>query len=328
MLRLLVWVLAAPLLLSAALPARSQAVVDPPCAQPGWFPEQYRLKDHHIFWHAGSGYYYLASINADQDDHFIYARSADLCNWEVLPPILADHGPGSWAERAVWAPYVWEENGLFYMAYTGVTEDFTQSILLAVSNDPSDSASWQPQGVIFQPDHAGMLWAPDQWADCRDPVVFWMDGLYYLYYTGRDVDGYIVGLATADNPLGPWTDWGRVVGPVAGTALESPALVRREGLFYLFYHQPGFGERYRIAPAPGGPWTEDALFLPGWAHEVWQDVDGEWWTSYLTTYDVSIAPLQWNTRVDLPRPLIGWGIHYLSLPLVQKGNMPGSSITK
>ena len=44
---------------------------------------------------------------------FAYARSADLCNWETLTPILAERVPESWDENVIWAPFVYEEAGVF-----------------------------------------------------------------------------------------------------------------------------------------------------------------------------------------------------------------------
>src|SRR5512139_242953 len=82
----------------------------PGCQFPGWFPGEFGLKDHAIFWHAG--YYYLVSTYVPKgdpspilQDRFVYARSADLCSWEELTPILFERVQGSWDEAAVWAPY-------------------------------------------------------------------------------------------------------------------------------------------------------------------------------------------------------------------------------
>jgi hypothetical protein len=142
----------------------AQAAI-PPCLQPGWFPGDFGLKDHTIFWY--DGYYYLASIYLPGEAQLAYGRSTDLCNWETLPPLLAERPPDGWDEFAIWAPHVFVEAGVYYMYYTGVTYDYTQSILLATTTNPADPASWQPQGVVFQPNHPGMRWQPGQWADCR-----------------------------------------------------------------------------------------------------------------------------------------------------------------
>ena len=128
------------------------------CETPGWFPEEFGLKDHSIFWYAP--YYYIVSNLIPGENRFAYARSKDLCSWEVLPPILNARIRGSWEESSIWAPFVLEEDGVFYMYYTGVNFNFTQSIMLATSTNPADPASWQSQGMIFQPSHGEIKWDP------------------------------------------------------------------------------------------------------------------------------------------------------------------------
>jgi len=288
---------------------RAETGTTPPCKNPGWFPTDFGLKDHHIFWH--DSYYYLISIYVPPDDNspfvhdrFAYARSKDLCEWKQLPFVLPKRIHGKWDEQAIWAPFVYYENGIYYLYYTGVTEDETQSILLATSNDPSDPSSWQPQEMVFQPDHLGMVWEEGGWADCRDPAVVKIEDIYYLFYTGRDTEGAIIGLATAANPAGFWEDQGRILDPEINVMLESPTLVRFGNFFYLYYNLSRVGEHYRIGESPTGPWGEPIPFQPGWAHEIWQDPRGNWFTSYLTDYTEMIRPLIWDTFKHPPNPIV------------------------
>jgi hypothetical protein len=43
-----------------SMPARAQMPNVPNCTRPGWFPTDFGLKDHSIFWF--DGYYYMVSI--------------------------------------------------------------------------------------------------------------------------------------------------------------------------------------------------------------------------------------------------------------------------
>jgi hypothetical protein len=301
--------------------AGAAAAALPPCPQPGWFPSEFGLKDHTVFQYAGG--YYLAAIylgSEGYEDRFAYAASPDLCQWEDLGGILQARPAGGWDEFRIWAPYVYEEGGVYYLFYTGVTEAFAQSIMLATSIDPSDPASWQHQGLVFQPDHPGSVWGGyHTWSDCRDPMVLVSDGQYYLYYTGLDTDGGVIGVATAPGLGGPWTDWGAIL-TQPGAMLESPTVVAYEGLFYLFYHQTGSGspdESYRYGPTPAGPWTETRPFWPGWAHEIWRGLEGDWYTSFLTDYSVTIRPLTWDDTYAPPRPYVG-AVHRIFLPFVSR----------
>ena len=98
---------------NGATPPAKSTTLEFPCQTPGWFPTDFRLKDHSVFWYEGS--YYIASIYLPGEMQFAYARSADLCNWETLTPILAERLPGSWDENVIWAPYVYEEAGVYYL---------------------------------------------------------------------------------------------------------------------------------------------------------------------------------------------------------------------
>jgi hypothetical protein len=300
--------------------ARISVSVSLPCERPGWFPDGFGLKDHTLFWYGGL--YYIASIYLGQDgieDRFAYAASPDLCQWNDLGGILMQRPFGDWDEYRIWAPYVFEEGGVYYMFYTGVTHAFAQSIMLATSLNPASPSSWERQGVAFQPTHSKSVWGGfDTWSDCRDPTVVKIENSYYMYYTGRDTDGGIVGLATASSLLGPWTDWGAVV-TTSVSMPESPTMAVHDKLYYLFYNdagEAGSGEVYHFGPTPAGPWSEAYAFRPGWAHEVWMGQDGMFYTSYLTDYTITIRRLTWDEFYEPPRPFIGEAVFHVLVPLV------------
>ncbi len=291
---------------------------DEACTPMGWFPVDFGLKDHTVF--TFDGRYYLASIDTRDNTHLAYGVSSDLCAWTALDPILSERPPFPWSESLVWAPDVIVENGRYYMFYTSVEDTFTQRIALATSDNPADPASWSVDtSFVLTPTHTGAVWEAGTWADCRDPHVFRLDGLYYLLYTANDTNGTIIGMATADALSGPWQDFGSILTLESGVP-ESPTMLQANGGFYLIYNRAGdgaaSGEKYRFGPAPGGPWGEEGSLFPGWAHEVWVGLDGRTYASYLTDYTVTIAPLIWNTRYRPPRPFLGWRISEAFLPLV------------
>lgn len=301
------------------------------CEQPGWFPTSFGLKDHTVFF--ADGFIYIMSIYWPDEDRFAYARSTDWCNWEDLGPILTERTPGAPDELAIWSPFVLENQGTYYAYYTGVTRHFTQSIMLATSQNPADPASWQEQGVIFQPNHDSAIWEANEWADCRDPMVLLDGDVFYLYYTGRDAgaDGAhgIVGIAQASSPEGPWTDLGATITspvPALFQMLESPTVYNFQGYYYLFANNTAQGEEYRFAVDPTGPWSAAYQLRPGWAHEVWTAEDGGSYTSYLTSYIVTISPLTWSFYSLPPTPHIGRNIYYSFNPLIVRFDSPLSSM--
>lgn len=285
------------------------------CERMGWYPTDFGLKDHSVFWY--DGYYYLVANYIPNEDKFAYGRSQNLCEWEELSPVLAERIPGTKDESAVWAPFVWEEDEIFYMIYTGVSRGITQSIMLATSVDPSEPDLWQPHGMVFQPNHEGMIYQPGGWADCRDPIILKVEDIYYLFYTGLDVGGGIVGLATAKSPFGPWKDWGSIITPLQDNGMaESPVVVRFDGFFYLFYNDTSQGEVYRVGGSQSGPWAPPQKFIPGWAHELWRSPDGQWHTSYLTDYFVTVSLLTWDKHFYPAHPFIGSDVFHVLIPAV------------
>jgi hypothetical protein len=175
--------------------------------------------------------------------------------------------------------------------------------------------------MVFQPSHPDSLWAEGEPADCRDPFLFKQGDLYYLYYTGLDETGGIIGVATATSPVGPWLDGGSTVTPYLGEMPESSAVVQYGNRFYLFYNSPWIGEYYRVGDSPLGPWLEASPFSPGWAHEIWLSTKGEWFTSYLTDYSITINQLIWNNGTDYPRPIIEWARAKIHLPVISISNL-------
>jgi len=295
------------------------------CDVLGWFPDEFGLKDHSVFIY--DGYYYLVSINVPVEEYFAYARSTDLCHWEDLSPVLTRQ-TGYWDDVAIWAPHVIEDDGVYYMYYTGVRGPYpylTQSIMLATTINPADPDAWEPQGMVFQPDHPDMIWEEGKWADCRDPMVLKEGNTYFMYYTGKDIDGGIIGLATAANPDGPWVDWGNILIFLDDLSLrtpESPTAIEHDGFYYLFYNSRG--EHYRIGASPAGPWTDEHLFKPGWAHEIWVGLDEQSYASYLSEqydgyrYTVTISPINWDSYFYPPSPFIGVENFHLMMPLLTK----------
>jgi beta-xylosidase len=283
------------------------------CNWMGWYPTGFGLKDHSIF--TFGGFYYIASIRIPDEKAFAYARSTNLCNWEELGAVVGERIRGEWDEAYVWAPFVLEDNGVFYMYYTGVRRDFTQSIMLATSTNPADPGSWQRRGMIFQPYHDGMLWQKGRWADCRDASVLKVGDIYYMVYTGRDATGPIIGWASSFSPAGPWYDWGATLTlPQLDAMAESPTIISHEGAFYLLYNNTSQGEEYRIGATQIGPWS-DAYPLPsGWANEIWIGQDGLDYTSFLHGYELMIGRTLWDGSYNPPHIFVRASTYRLFVP--------------
>lgn len=307
-------------LLLGATPAPPARVAPAaPCATPLSIPGV-RLKDHSLF--AFDGFFYLVAIRIDLPNtdgrgelSFAYARTHDFCAWEELAAPLRHGDPGDPDEAYIWAPHVIAVGDTFYMYYTGVNRQIAQTIMLATSTNPADPQSWQKQGAVFRPHHPDAVYpGPQAWSDCRDPMVLAHQGRYYLYYTGANRAGPIVGLAVADAPAGPWYDLGAVYAAAEpGRLPESPYVVEQAGLFYLFYNASGpgaSGTRWRWSTSPFGPWQPAVDQPRGWAYDFFR-ADQGWLATYLLGNGeaIAIAPIRWRGAGLHAWPQIGERIY-------------------
>jgi len=138
-------------------------------------------------------------------------------------------------------------------------------------------------------------------------MVLKVDDTYYMYYTASCLEGGCIAIATSSTLMGPWKDEGSIY--VAATGMpESPFVLEREGVYYLFFNN--IGEQYAIATDPRGPWQDRSILRVAgenttqvWGNEFLQ-VEGEWITSFLTTYSINVRWLRWNENNSPPEPII------------------------
>ncbi|MDP0500194.1 MAG: family 43 glycosylhydrolase [Verrucomicrobiota bacterium JB022] len=106
----------------------------------------------------------------------------------------------------------------------------------AMSSSNPNFTDWQPEPPVFPigtwpgwignyvSGFNGFFWAPE---------VIYMNGQYYLYYSCAGIGApAAIGLATAPNLLGPWTDRGLIV---AGNNAIDPAILRDGSRLYMTY---------------------------------------------------------------------------------------------
>lgn len=153
-------------------------------------------------------------------------------------------------------PTVLEDNGVFYLY---ATED-TRNVPIMVSNN---LVTWKQNGTVFddvnRPNFVpgGGIWAPD---------VNKIGNNYVLFYS-MSVWGGVwdcgIGIATADNPLGPWDNKGKLfISSEIGVCNSiDPFYIEDNGKKYLFWGSFG-----------GGIWgielSDDGLSLKKGAEKV------------------------------------------------------------
>jgi hypothetical protein len=143
----------------------------------GYAPPGGYVKDFSVIKHQGR--YHLFHIDGRPQERcvesgneisFGHASSADLRHWvrHRMPLAVGDR---PWENEHVWAPFVTEWNGRFYMFYMASGRETDGAISYAVSDNLETWTKW-PAGPI-------------KTAAGRDPFVRIANGTVHLYYTAN-----------------------------------------------------------------------------------------------------------------------------------------------
>ncbi len=235
-----------------------------------------------------------------RERQFAHATSESLLQapWEAQPfALVADQE--RWQENVLWAPHIVQQNGLYYMFYTG-GGDFEGGMFrmhLATSPDLKSWTRSESNPLFIDGYHA------------RDPMVLKVGDQWVMYYTANsDPAGgnHVVAYRTSKDLLN-WSD--REIAFTDSTAgqgggpTESPFVVRRGPYYYLFLsmrhgYVPGFyADTGVFRSTDPFHWDlEDQVgSIDAHALEVIRDADGQWYISHCGWYQdgAYLAPLTW-----------------------------------
>jgi hypothetical protein len=260
--------------------------------------EPWYINDH-CFIYEKTGQWHLFGITRQEpmspadEDNFAHAISGKLTDiWQKQPfALTTDSNLG---EAHLWAPYVIEHNGLYYMYYcAGGRSGSEYQIKLATSKDLYD---WQR--------HPANPMVIDG-IDARDPFILPLKDKWIMYYTAtsKPKGGNHVVFAVESKDLIHWGNKKTVfLDPEIGTfggPTESPFVVRRGNLYYLFIG-PRNDYRGTCVYKSKNPFKfkiENLVAkINSHAAEVIRDTDGNWFVSHAGWGQggVWLAPLQWN----------------------------------
>jgi beta-fructofuranosidase len=204
--------------------------------------------------------------------------------WEDLPKVLPPHArPGEIPEQH--APAIVVRDGAYWMVYG------PSPMRLATS---TDLMAWTPAGVLFA-----------EKTGARDPCVLLWNHLYHMVFCSLNQ----VRLRTSPD-LRHWSDSQTILTLPDPIAPESPCLVVRAGVFYLFVcgwdgvwdqrEVLGAYQHRTYVYAAASPQSFGAeppvAVLDAHAPEVLQGEDGQW---YLSSAEwphrgISLATLVWD----------------------------------
>ncbi|MFC1726331.1 family 43 glycosylhydrolase, partial [candidate division KSB1 bacterium] len=206
--------------------------------------------------------YYFGFRMKDNEKSIKLAVSDDLKNWDLKGDVFKVPD-NSWDSRVVWSPHVFENNGQYYIFYTGGSRQITQKIGMAVS---SDLINWERnESPVFSPDTSWAYYTEGSWADCRAPMVIKEGNNFIMYYTARKKDfNFVIGCAVSDD-LTNWEDRGPVL-EGARVPLESPFVVKIGDIYHMFYTVSGNKLFHAVSRDPISGWQNaggDAFEVTG-----------------------------------------------------------------
>jgi len=184
----------------------------------------------YLMWYVG-----LANSTA----HTLYAESQDGIYWirPISSPVLNPGNYGTWDSHTVAPGPVIKDGQLYKMYYLGYSDPYGQySIGLATSSD----------GKIWEKYQFPVISGSTGWERQISPhSVIKKDGVYYLYYVGRDQTGQDrIGVALSNDG----TNWAKYSGnPVLtpsqsweGTGVSWPGVIYENGTFKMVYMKVGY----------------------------------------------------------------------------------------
>ncbi|MFH0777531.1 MAG: family 43 glycosylhydrolase [Candidatus Eisenbacteria bacterium] len=204
------------------------------------------MKDHaffkadsvfHLFYTRTPLHYQQYVMASDDIGH---ATSTDLKHWSFHSPAVAVSA-GQWDGGAIWAPFVMEKPGGGYiMFYTGVDSNAVQRIGIATSEDLFAWTKYA-NNPVYRPDTSWAAWdSTVQWSSCRDPHIYFEEGVYYLLTTATAKGNYGAVGSAVSSDLFNWTDDGPIYvhsGTNAWHAIESCYLMKRGTKYRLFFSE-------------------------------------------------------------------------------------------
>ena len=166
------------------------------------------------------------------------AWSDDLMNWERTAPILFPGDGAVWERGGLYKPYIFEEDGLYYIYYNAKTEDVPWHEQIGVATS-RDLVTWNRYdgNPLLRNGPPGA--ADDRFA--ADPVVLRHDGRWVMFYYGYSTDRAARDLlALGDDAFHftkvsePMIDVGPP-GSVDETYAHKPGIIHHHGVLYHYY---------------------------------------------------------------------------------------------
>jgi hypothetical protein len=240
--------------------AQAAAVTD--CVRRGYAPLGYGLADFTVTRTQGRFHLFHIPrvpgnecIHAANEHWFGHAVSDDLDTWVTKHPALSVESANYFESAHIWAPFVMEHDGTFYMYYTGLSQEPTQVLCMATSTDPELNIWKRHEGNPIIP-LQGFFW---HWRNRnghlrqgRDPHVVRVGNHFLMAYTTMHANNCPAVGGLVSKNLTQWED----IGPI----LYQP--LRPDGWM---------PESVNIQPLADGNWVLIPSFCPGLHYYISDD---------------------------------------------------------
>jgi hypothetical protein len=222
---------------------------DDDIADHAWIED--RFGTFHLFFHGENLYH------PNQIEHY---TTRDFQRLDYVGVVLTVN-PGAWDSDALWAPHVVEDDGTYFMFYTGVAGsgvDAIQRIGLATS---TDLVTWtrfpvnrcpgtNGDGCVYECDEAWTTWGDAGGSydhQCRDPFVVWDASAqrWLMFATAKSTNQFGVVTVAGASDLSTWTGEGFIDATrrlatgagaqTTGGQAENPFVVTSSGLNFLLF---------------------------------------------------------------------------------------------
>lgn len=186
--------------------------------------------------------------------YVLYAESENGINWVKHPvPVLSPGNSGSWDSWAVHPGAIIKENGIYKMYYSGWADQYGEWYIgIATSVDGLNWAK-KPDPILS----SGSDWEY-QIASC---FIIKKNDQYYLYYTGRNIPYYSIGLAISNDGINFTKYSGNPIlvndKPWEGTGVLYPTIYYENNVYKMIYMNAQ-GTSFGLAQSSDGiNWIKD-----------------------------------------------------------------------
>ncbi len=223
-----------------------------------------------------------AKLSAIENTRFIHIPGPN--------PLIIPGESGSWDDGMLEMCDILKDDGKYYLYYhaTGAGESYR--IGVAVAEGPLGPFVKYGSAPILDITTFGNS-SNDRYIACGTILKESTDK-YYLFYSLQQRDdpyNYYIGLATASNPLGPWTKYEN--NPIMKNFGYVGGVTKKDGKYYMFNEYPtrvqaqDYGHiSVAVADAPEGPW-EPLRDAPVMTVEEWGCWDDAGYSETNVKYD-------------------------------------------